>query len=147
MAANVKSFRKGQSGNPTGKPQGARNRVTRVLDDLMEGEAETISKKVVELAKDGDLVAARMVLDRVAPPRKDRRISFDLPDITTAAEAVQAGAAIMRAVASGELSPGEAEALSKLVANIVTTIDAAEFAERLVALEAAVSAQRPGARR
>src|SRR3954469_24641742 len=69
-------FKKGQSGNPAGKPKGARHRTTMAVDALLEGEAETITRKAVELAKAGDTTAIRLCLDRLAPPRRDRPVPF-----------------------------------------------------------------------
>src|ERR1700730_10720698 len=36
-------FRKGQSGNPAGRPPGSRNRATSMVQNLLEGAAENIS--------------------------------------------------------------------------------------------------------
>jgi hypothetical protein len=69
-------------------------------------EAETITRKAIELAKEGDLTALRLCLDRIAPPRKDRPVLFELPPITSAADAVQASGALVAAVAEGESGYG-----------------------------------------
>src|SRR3954463_11789814 len=79
-------FQKGQSGNPRGRPPGARNRATQAIEALLDGEAETITRKAVELAKAGDTVALRLCLDRLAPVRKDRPVTFALPRIETTAD-------------------------------------------------------------
>ena len=72
-------FEPGQSGNPSGRPKGSRNKATLAVETLLDGEAEVITRKAIELAKKGDLVAIRLCLDRIAPPRKDRPIPFSLP--------------------------------------------------------------------
>ena len=63
-------FLKGQSGNPAGRPRGARNRSTVLLQNLLEGEAEAITRKVIDLAKSGDMTAIKLCMDRLAPPRR-----------------------------------------------------------------------------
>ena len=63
-------FQKGQSGNPKGRPVGSRNRVSLACDKLLEGEAEAITRKAIELAKAGDGPALRLCLDRIAPARR-----------------------------------------------------------------------------
>ena len=65
-------FQKGQSGNPNGRPPGSRNKTTLAVDALLDGEAETLTRKAIELAKTGDVTALRLCLDRIAPVRKDR---------------------------------------------------------------------------
>ena len=71
-------FAPGQSGNPAGKPKGARNKTTLAIEALLEGEADALTRKAIEMAKDGDGPALRMCLDRLAPPRKDSPVCFDL---------------------------------------------------------------------
>src|SRR3954469_16604258 len=72
------AFQKGQSGNPSGKPKGTRHRVTMAAETLMEGEAEAITRKAIELAKEGDSPALRLCMDRIYPPRRDRPVRFRL---------------------------------------------------------------------
>jgi Family of unknown function (DUF5681) len=72
-------FQPGLSGNPAGKPKGTRNKTTLAVEAPLDGEAETLTRKAIELAKAGDLAALRVCLDRIAPPRKDRPVLFELP--------------------------------------------------------------------
>ena len=91
--------------------------------------------KAIELAKDGDTALIRLCLDRLCAPRRDRHIPFALPEMDTAADAVTAAAAITAAVAAGELTPGEAADLSKLVANYAKALEIADLDERVQRLE------------
>jgi hypothetical protein len=54
-------------------------------------------------------------LDRIAPARKDRPALFELPPVSSAADAAKAGAALLEAVAVGDLIPAEGSDLGKLV--------------------------------
>jgi hypothetical protein len=94
-------------GNP-GKPKGARHKTTLAIEALLEGEAEALTRKAIELAKAGDLVALRLCLDRICPPRKDRPVRFALPELRTAEDAKLAASALLKAVADGDLTPSEA---------------------------------------
>ena len=78
MAGEATRFQPGQSGNPAGKPKGARNRTTLAIEALIDGAAADIANKAIELAKAGDSALIRALLDRAAPPRRDRisRLSF-----------------------------------------------------------------------
>src|ERR687897_1987889 len=116
-------------GNP-GRPPGSRNKTTRAIDALFDGEAEALTRKAIELAKAGDLVALRLCLDRICPPRKDRPVSFALPELSTAADAKLAASALVKAVADGELTPGEASELGRLLDAFTRVLDAAEFEAR-----------------
>jgi hypothetical protein len=128
-------FQPGKSGNPAGKPKGARHRVTLLAEKLMSDDAEAIVKKVVDAAKSGDLTAAKIVLDRIAPVRKDCHVTFELPKIATVSDAITANAAILKAVADGELTPDEAASVSRLVEGHIKIIDVADIDERLRRLE------------
>ena len=53
----------------------------------MEGDAEEVVRAVVAAAKNGDMIAARIILERLLPPKKDRPVSFALPGIASAGDA------------------------------------------------------------
>jgi hypothetical protein len=61
-------FRKGRSGNPKGRPAGARNKATQSAELLLDGEAEALTRRAVELALAGDGMALRLCLERIIPP-------------------------------------------------------------------------------
>lgn len=128
-------FKPGQSGNPAGRPVGARHKTTVALESMLDGEAETITRKAVELALAGDMAAIRLCLDRILPPRKDRPVNFAMPKMATIADAKQAVSAIVAAVADGQLTPMEAGELAKTVESFTRTVEAFDFEERLSKLE------------
>jgi hypothetical protein len=101
----------------------------------MQDDAEAVVNAVLAAAKGGDMTAARIVVDRLCPARKDNPVSFSLPQIESAADAARAMAAILSAVASGDLTPVEAETISKLVETHIRALEASEFERRLAALE------------
>ncbi len=119
-------FQPGQSGNPSGRPRGSLNRATLAAQTLLDGEAEKLTRKAVEMALAGDPTALRICLDRILPPRRDRPVSIDLPEITDAADAATAFSAIIKATASGELTPTEAKSLSDMIAAYATVRAASE---------------------
>jgi Family of unknown function (DUF5681) len=102
------TFAPGVSGNPAGKPAGARHKVTRAVEALLEGQADALTQKAIDMALAGDGPALRLCLDRIAPPRQDVPISFDLPSIRTAGDTVSASSSLLEAVAAGEVTPDEA---------------------------------------
>ncbi len=123
-----------QQGN-AGRPKGSRNRATLALEALLDGEAEALTRKAIEMAMSGDTTAMRQVMDRILPPRKDRHVPFSLPTLETAADAVKATAALVEAVAAGDLTPSEAAELSKLVEGFTRAADLHDIQARLERLE------------
>ena len=100
-------FSKGASGNPGGRPAGTRNKALLAMEALLDGEAEAITRVAVERAKEGDTTALRLCLERILPPRKDRPVSFSLPQLGTVTDAPAATAAIVAAVAAADITVTE----------------------------------------
>ena len=110
-----KRFKPGHSGNPNGQPKGSLNATTLAAQALLDGEAEILTRKAIELAKGGDLAALRLCIDRLVPPRKDRPVPFDLPKIESARDAANAISAVLTAVSTGDLTPAEASDVTRLL--------------------------------
>ena len=121
-------------GNP-GKPKGARHKATRAALALLDGEAEALTRQAVTMALDGDATALRLCLERIAPPRKDAPVAFDLPRMETARDAAQAAGAVLAAVAEGELTPTEGAHVMGLVETYRRTLETSELEARVAALE------------
>lgn len=130
-------FQKGKSGNPQGKPKGARHKSTLLAEQLFSNEIQEICKTVIEEAKSGDMQAAKIILDRLFPPRKDRYIDIELPKIETYKDMNRAMSCIVNAVGSGQISPSEGEALARIIDIQAKAIELTEFESRLSALEEA----------
>ncbi len=128
-------WKKGESGNPTGKPAGTRNKATVMVQTIMERGAKEIAEAVVGLAKEGDLSAARLVIERLVPPAKERPIALVMPDTASAEGIAQAQAAILQAVAAGELLPGEGATLSNIVEARRKALETQQLEQRITALE------------
>jgi hypothetical protein len=128
-------FQKGRSGNPAGRAAGSRNKASIMLEQLMADEGEAIVKRVIQAALTGDTAAARIILDRLCPPRRARHVSIDLPLIHTAADAANAIARVVQAVATGDLSPDEGAGVAGLIETFRKTLETQELEARIVALE------------
>lgn len=128
-------FQKGLSGNPKGKPKGTRNAATLTAESLFDGESEALTRKAIEMALGGDMTAMRLVMDRILPPRRERPLHFELPPLTSAADAINAISEIAGGVAQGELSESEARTLIALVDTFVVCLAQVETDRRLTNLE------------
>jgi hypothetical protein len=108
-------FAKGFSGNPAGPKPVTRSRAARLAEQLLESDIPEVCRAVVDAAKAGDMTAAKIIIERLVPPRKDRPITFPLPKLESATDAAKAMAAIPEAVANGELTPMEGRDIAALV--------------------------------
>jgi hypothetical protein len=108
-------FQAGQSGNPAGRPRGARNRAGVLAEMLEEGEDARILRVVVEKALAGDAVAARFCADRLVSKPRGRPISLSLPEGATAADVLPLFEATLHAMATGEISPEEAAGVTHVL--------------------------------
>ena len=124
------------NGNRGRKP-GSRNRTTLVANALLEGEAEQLVRKAIEIAKAGDVVMLKFLLSRILP--RERLIEFKLPRMDFADDVVEALGSIMRAVSDGRISPSEGAALAALTDAYARAIDLADVVKRLDALEAQIN--------
>ena len=141
-------FAKGHSGNPSGKPKGAKDKRTE-LRRLLAPHATVVVKKLVEKAVAGDLAAMRLYLDRVMPPLRprDAPVPISLVGDTPAAQ----GRSVFAALAAGDVTLDEANDLLGAVATQAKLLEAEEFQrqmlERMNALEEQVSGGKPLLRR
>jgi hypothetical protein len=130
-------FRPGCSGNPAGKPKGARNRATRLAEELLDGEAEAITRRAIAAALDGEPTALRLCLERIAPVRKGRSVTFEIGPLETTGDLARASRRLLEAVADGELTPEEAQVVAGVVEMARRAVETVELEQRIAALEEA----------
>ena len=92
---------------------------------------------------EGDIAAIRLCGDRICPRPRDRPVSFELPQVSTAADATAAMGVIIQAIGDGELSAQEAADLSKVVAGLSQTIMSADLQQRLREVEEKLAVLTP----
>jgi hypothetical protein len=99
---NLKPFEKGESGNPNGRPKGAKNRstiakywleVNQNLKNPLTGESQTMSQEdlmtlaLIKKARDGDVNAYKALMDSGygAPIQQieQQQTNIDLTNLTT----------------------------------------------------------------
>ena len=128
-------FAPGTSGNPAGKARGTRHRVTRAVEELLEGEADALTRKAIEKALAGDMVALRLCLDRIAPARRDAPLSMSLPSVRSVADTVTASEMLLAATVAGDVTPDEATRVMGLLTAHKAIVEAGDLAARIAALE------------
>lgn len=125
-------WKAGQSGNPAGRQAGT-SKVAALRASIAE-HVDAIIAKQVELAKNGDATAARLLLERVLPPIKatEQAAPIDLPEGSIADQA----RAVMAATGSGQLAPGQAAQMLTALGTLAKIIETDELERRIAALEA-----------
>lgn len=130
-----KRFQPGQSGNPSGRPPGARHAALLALDAIGAEGANNVMESVVYAAQTGDMRAADILLRRLWPERKGRPVLFDMPPIETSSDIAAALGSITNAVAGGEASPEEGAAMAAILETQRRAMETVELERRLTALE------------
>ena len=123
-------FQPGQSGNPAGRPRGARNRRAIASERLFDEAAETLTETVIKLAREGHPVALRLCMERICPTR-DRPVGFEVPGMATARDAVTAMGSVVQGVADGDLTPRDAAQIAAVIQAFARTISTAELEREL----------------
>src|SRR6516164_5099705 len=132
-------FQKGRSGNPAGRQPGSRNQLTIAAEVLLEGEAEALTRRAVELALEGDTTALKLCLERILPQRRSRRVVFDLPPIDRIEDLGKAIGSVLQEAANGQLFLDEAAALIGMMEFKRKALETIDLEQRLQALEAEVA--------
>ena len=101
----------------------------------MEGQAEALTQTAVHKALEGDSIALRLCMERIAPAPKDQPVSFSLSSMQSASDASQAAADVLRAVSDGEITPIEATRVMGLIDSYRRTLELTDIETRITALE------------
>jgi uncharacterized protein DUF5681 len=68
-------WKKGQSGNPKGRPKGCKNKSTRQAQLLAQGmlnsQVVQLVQKLLKMALEGDAKAMKLCIERILPPLKE----------------------------------------------------------------------------
>ena len=125
-----------QPGNP-GRPPKSKNKITHLVEQLAEGQAEQLVQKVLELAQAGDVPCLKMMLDRLYPPRKGQPVNFVMPPIKTSQDVISAIASVWEGIREGHLTPEEAGVLLIDIDRSIQAIELHDITKRIEALEKA----------
>jgi hypothetical protein len=124
-------FQPGQSGNPAGRRPASRNQATLAAATLLDGEGLGLTRRAVEAALAGDMLAMKLCLERVLPRCHERPVTFFLPSLAAVGNgeidepspqnASRAMNAVTTALACGEITPGEAATIAGVYETFVLT--------------------------
>ena len=138
LLINMKNGRntdgKFSNGN-VGRPKGSRNKATIAIESLLQGQAEALTQTAISKALDGDSIALRLCMDRIAPPMKDKPVVFTLPKMQDAMDASQAAGSVLSAVSDGSLTPFEGTRVMALIDSYRRILELTDIEQRLHQLE------------
>ena len=118
-----------------GRPKGSRNKATIAIESLFQGQSEALTQAAISKALDGDSVALRLCLDRIAPPMKDKPVFFPLPQMWDAMDASQAAGSVLSAVSEGSLTPIEGTRVMGIIDSYRRALELTDIEKRLKLLE------------
>lgn len=127
-----KGWLPGQSGNPKGKTPGSGE--LQKLRASIAADVPDILAKLITAAKDGDIQAARLILERVLPPVKPIEQATEL-QMPAGGTLTAQGRAVLSAVAAGELAPGQGAQLLAAIGSLARVTEIDEMEARLTKLE------------
>lgn len=129
-------FEKGKPPGP-GRPRGLRNKTSQLFDTIAGEGTERVIRTVQEKAEKGDMYAAALVLARTWPRRRGHPVELDLPSVADTGGLVAAQAAVIAAMARGEVSPEEAASIASVLEQQRRAIETNDHEKRLQELEEA----------
>ena len=125
-------FKKGQSGNPKGRPPGVKDRRGRYRE-LLDSHAPKLIAKARALALAGDTVALKMCLERILPPIRVKDEPIRLGKIEGSLS--EKGKHIVDAMLEGRVSSSEASDMLSVLAAQARIVEVDELERRVAALE------------
>jgi hypothetical protein len=129
------AFQKGKSGNPAGRRPGSKD-VRTGLRELMRPHAPKLVQTCVNMALAGDTHALKICMDRLVSPIREDFISVSIPKIAGPDDCTSAQAAVLNAVAAGEMLPTEGTVLSGLINAQRLAYETSHLAKQLASIEA-----------
>lgn len=125
------SWKPGQSGNPAGRPPGV-GEVSKLRASISAQMPELLTA-LMERALDGDVGAARLLLERAIAPLKavEQAEPLSLPN----GSLTDQGRAVLASVAQGVLAPTQGAALLGAIGTLARVTEMDELAKRISALE------------
>jgi hypothetical protein len=134
-------FAKGNGGGP-GRPRNA----TRMceFDQRVAGVGDELIDAALGQARNGNLRAIELLLDRIWPVRRGRPVQIDTSAIRTTADLLPVGADVTNAMLDGEITAEEGSAAGRVLVAHARMIEEVDLDRRITALEEKRARTEPG---
>lgn len=126
-------FKRGRSGNPRGRPVGSTH--TSKIRNLLASHSDKLVNQAISLALEGDTTALKICLERICPALKSKDEPVKLTGLSDSATLPEQGAAYIRAMGEGKLTPTDTSAMVQALANQARLVELSELEKRVAALE------------
>jgi hypothetical protein len=118
-----------------------------LLEELVENEGENLTRKMIELAKAGNVRSLEYCLDRLLPQRHGQPINLQLPRINSVNDVAPTMAALLEAIGNGTITPEQASPVIGLLNSYTNASIAGDIAVRLERVESVQKMQGPESKR
>lgn len=135
-----------KAGNSFGKgrPKGSRNKASLLVDEIGEQNVESVYRKAVEKALDGDIAACKLILDRAAPPRRGSYVNFDFVPIRDIDGLIENADNAMKSLSEGGITDEDAKTIFSLLEARERMIERSILAKRIEEIESGLTSKFGG---
>jgi hypothetical protein len=144
-------YRPGTSGNPKGRPKGAKGQndkhtamASRLANRIGAKSFGKIVDVLVTAALEGDTHAATLLLQRLWPAPRTRLVSFPMPKIETAEDVKMVITGLLNGVSQGVLTADEAGTLAGIASKLGEAVAEADFSRHLEKIQESMPKQIEG---
>ncbi len=125
-----------------GRPKGSRNKISKIMDGLLEKHGESIMRKCIIRAMEGDRAALRLCIERLSPLRRGGFLNIPFTGAGTLPAIDASSETLLRAVMRGKLTPTEGETITNILESRRKVIEMKELQARIEQLAARISEDR-----
>ncbi|WP_163370245.1 DUF5681 domain-containing protein [Endozoicomonas acroporae] len=134
------AYKKGETGNPNGRPKGSGNKDIGALRKVTTTEdSQAVIQQIVSAAKAGDPAMTKLYMTKLCPPLTPKDRLIEIPGLTKKKSLTGKAKSVLDAVATGQITPAEAGNLMNGIAALSKMIDAEELINKLTELEGRTS--------